>query len=329
MKVCNNCLYFVKQKKAHFFICSYSKSERFNISVAHGKTERACKLYTPKKSPFDPARIDGMRFIEEQRDWYHNQDIWVIGSDPNLDHYPDNYFQDKVSIAITISCVAFPNSTYFLSGDSRVLSAIKSARPDYLKKCIIPLVYSKPSPRIKSQQHIPWWEDYGLDPIYLKVVRGKSIVDHTQKDWERMAHQIFDGDQVEFIALHTSLDFGIEVAAVLGASRIVLVGCSHRTTKYRSYACKRGMWIFLPQNIYRPFEMPRDYQTGEVRGYANMKEDTIRLKVLFEKYGIDIVKHRYDVERRDFVFEEIESKASNEKSRAGNKDVQYHVAHVG
>ena len=121
-----------------------------------------------------------------------------------------------------------------------------------------------------------------------------------------MVRQIFSDGPVKFVQPSTSTHFGIESAAIMGAKKIILVGCSHKSTKYFFHAHKRGMWIFSWENrpegksIY-----PDSYINGEIPELSSMIRDTIRFKRAFAKYGVEIVRHRFDEERGEFVFEEI------------------------
>ncbi len=172
MKTCRRCAHFGKVKKKHFYICHKSK-ELF----PHGKIPKACRLYMVKPpSPppyFGPYieydKIEGMRFVETLRGNYPNSEFWIIGSDPNLDFYPDDFFDDKLSIALNFVCLAFPNSTYFCTPHAGTAKAIVDKLGyDYLSsKCIFIAVARKPI----NTKSIVWWEDWGLDPIYAKVFK--------------------------------------------------------------------------------------------------------------------------------------------------------------
>jgi len=250
--------------------------------------------------------MEGFKEITDLRNIEKNSTFWIIGCDPNLDFYPDNFFDDKLSIAISVACVAFPNSTYFVVTSNPVLDAIKRVRSDFLTKCILPLNCVRPKPLPYWEQLNPYWGDYGLGPIYMKLVGGSQMT-HTSMDWRRMVRQIFSNGSVKFVQPTTSTHFGVEAAAVLGARKIVLVGCSHKSTKHFFHAQRRGMWIFFWEN--RPGgkqAYPASYINGRIPELSAMRRDTRRFKRAFAKHGVEIVRHRYDGEKGEFVFEEIE-----------------------
>ena len=242
---------------------------------------------------------EGMKFIEGYRNKYKGSTFWIIGCDPNLDFYPNNFFEDKLSIAINVSCIAFSSSTFLFTQWKCYADAIRDARPDFLKRMILRFSSSPPAPPSLAS-----WADYGLDPIYTRPFQ-KPVAYITLRDWEEMAKQIFEGaDKVEFITIATSVTIAIGAAAVLGAKRIVLVGCSAKTTKHLFHAQKRGMWLFLHEKP--DYEYPADWQSGEEQKWLKpMRTDVDRLAKIFKRYGVELIRHRYDEQEGEFVFEAI------------------------
>ena len=258
-----------------------------------------------KRPIVDPSGMEDFKEITDFRDTEKKSTFWIIGCDPNLQCYPSDFFDDKLSIAISVACVAFPRSTYFVCTSTPVLDAIKRVRPDFLTKCILPLNCTRSKPLPYWEQLNPYWQDYGLDPIYMKLVKGPQVA-HTSMDWQRMVRQIFSDGHVDFVQPSTSTHFGIEAAAIMGAKKIVLVGCSHKSTKYFFHAQTRGMWIFFLEK--RPGDKetyPASYINGRIPELATMRRDTIRFKRAFAKHNVEIMRHRYSEIKRKFVFEEI------------------------
>lgn len=313
MKLCNNCIHLKKQKKTHTYICLNSRSKLFKVPFPHGKTRAACRFYeikggVPKRtSKQTPPK--GLKFIENYRNDYKGSDFWIIGCDPNLDFYPDDFFNNKFSIAIGASCIGFPESTFLFPKDRRIVDAIKYARPDLLKRSIIILQY-RGSPKGIL------WSDLGLDPIYMKSKTGKHAAQFTREDWELMVEQLLGEGPFEFLTVGTGTNYAIEAAAVLGAKKIILVGCSGKTTKHQWYAHKRGMWAFCQERFSVEWgklvyvvpggeidEYPASFQMGDriSRQYSDMRW----LTEILDKHGVETVRHRYDEDKDDFVFEEM------------------------
>jgi len=294
-KICNSCIDLKKQKKVHFYICLNPKSELFKVPLPHGKTRKACRLWktrTRSLYPLIPQTVpEGMRFIENLRNKYGGSEFWIIGSDPNLDFYPDDFFRDKLSIAVGISCIAFPESTFFMSAQSFDPEEMKSMRCD--RKSILPLEFLVPVPRSFA---IGRWENWGLDPIYMKLEAKRYS--SASPDYEPMAKQIFSDEPCEFALARTTAHLAIYAAAILGAKKIILVGCSHEISGGAVYAQKRGIGA---ANKPGPIRIRASSQT-----YGRMRRDTKELTRTFKKYDVEVVRHRFDKDKDEFVFEEIE-----------------------
>lgn len=298
MKTCNNCTYLNKQKKVHFYVCGNPKSKRFKVPLPHGQTRKACDQTKPKQSSYvDPSQIEGIRFIEDHRGRFQGSEIWVIGTDPNLDCYPDDFFDDKLSITLNHACVAFPNSTYF-TGDGSPSATIKDKWPHFMKKYVIPLIN-------RDLRGPTWWETCGLEPLYMKLLTGKSIFAHTEADFERMAEQVFGDGPCVFVGGLSSADFGVQIAAILGARRIIVVGCSATMGD----AQKRGLSEFY-SGENRLEDIP-EYQIGQHPHQIRMRQSTARFAEIFGRRGVEVIKHRFDKEKGEYVFVEIESEREN------------------
>lgn len=303
MKLCNNCKYLGKQRKAHLYVCTNPRS-RFRVSFPHKKTREACDLYTSAKGrqDIDFSKMEGMRFIEDYRGKFQGSDIWVIGCDPNLDCYPDDFFDDRVSITLNYACAAFPNSTYFC-GDGMHTRLVKSRWPHLLKKCLNALSLVKPK-RIGT---LNWWETWGLDPIYFKILT-KSHYMHTKADFETMGEQIFGDRSCIFVGGLGSSDYAVQAAAVLGAKRIIMVGCSMTTKKYQSEAQRRGMSELYPLT---PEGFSVETQTGQGKAGVQTRQSTARFAEIFKRYGVEIIRHRFDEGEEKFEFVEIKSEGED------------------
>jgi len=225
-----------------------------------------------------------------------DSEFWIIGVDPNLDCYPDDFFDDKFSIAVNLSCVAFPKSTFFCVTGRKELEWMINKYPDCLKKMILSLEH------ITSRKGgIGRWENWGLEPIYMKP-EDKSMTSSTP-DYESMAKRILSDGPCNFVLVRTVIHLAVFAAAVLGARKIILVGCSHKASKGRAYAHKRGMGEAVNGAIEK--EQRDSYYGAQTSGIGRLRRDTKQLGRAFGKYDIQIVRHRFDEDINEFVFEEI------------------------
>lgn len=222
---------------------------------------------------------DNIRLIENLRGKKEFKDsiFWIIGSDPNLDYYPDDFFNNKFTIAVNFSCIAFPESTFFYMSVKKKLELIISKYPGCLKKTFI---------------EVDHWENWGLEPIYFKM--ENKALPWSPPDYESVVKLLLGNGSCDFIAARTSVHYAIFAAVVLGAKKIILVGCSHRTSKGKNYAHKRGMGDIV-------YEKSLSYGPD----FRKMRRDTIQLAKVFKNYGIEVVRHRFDEGKNEFLFEEI------------------------
>lgn len=295
MKICLDCVYLKKGKKeTHSYVCVNPKGSLFNSPFphTHKKTRKACKRYKEKGGLYiDLSQIEGIRFIEHDRGKFQGSDIWVIGCGPNLDLYPDDFFDDKISITLNWSCVAFPDSTYFTSDgvDQRFINTF----PHSLKKCIIPVISKSSRGRMR-------WGPWGVEPIYMRLISNKDAHEHTKADFERMAGQVFGTGSCEFVVGMTSACVGVQIAAVLGAKRIILVGCFMNPGD----AQKRGMSEFYTNDRVGPsIEWRIGQHPHQIRG----RQSIARFAEIFKGYGVEVVRHRFDEEKGKYEFVEVKS----------------------
>ena len=99
------------------------------------------------------------------------------------------------------------------------------------------------------------------------------------------------------------VNHAMQIAVLFGAKKIILVGCSNKGTEVYYHAQKRGMSEF-----YKDKEMDLDrlesYRTGRIYNVVNKKREMVVFIGLFKKHGIEIVKHRFDEEKKKFIFKE-------------------------
>ena len=118
-----------------------------------------------------------------------------------------------------------------------------------------------------------------------------------------MIKRIFSDDLCNFILVRTVVHLAVFAAAVLGAKKIILVGCSHRISKGRAYAHKRGMDNLVSEAIKTA--QKDGYYGARTSGIRRLRRDTIQLTRAFKKYGVEIMRHRFDEDINEFVFEKI------------------------
>jgi len=247
-----------------------------------------------------------MKFIEDYRDKYKGEEIWVLGCDPFLDDYPDNFFDNKISIATSCSFLAFPKCTYTINSHDTVPNWILKNRPEFLKKsifCIFPF----------KNEGLTWPDKHGYKPIWMMIlnpsVRKRSLKDAEEACWN-MAESIVNGDQVVYVAHWSIAHMGILAAIIFGAKKVILAGCSGMAKKYQGHAFRSGMSEFCHPSERRmkkqrisfvkafigrqgPSYTNEAYIKGEVETAIQWRRGTSLFAKIFSQYGIEICRHWY------------------------------------
>lgn len=293
MKKCNDCIHLSRRKKTHTYMCSNSKSKRFKVLFPHKKTRKACNLYelkypgrvysTPVED-FTPTK--DMKLLEDYRDKQLGKEIWVIGSGWSLDEYPDDFFDDKISIILSTAFMAFPRSTYIFSGHDRPTDWIVQNSPESLEKCILAV----PLPLYDFDECRP--RKYGNAPIWMRVQRGWHMpVPEIIVNCRKMAIAIMEKRSTIYTPCWSGANIAVTAAVVLGADKITMVGCSTVPLKNHSHALRAGI-----TNRFYPGErhlFPQEALEGKTKMQRIWRKGTSLLAELSKPYGIEIRKYYY------------------------------------
>lgn len=174
-----------------------------------------------------------MRHIEDLRDCHKGKEIWVIGCGPSLDDFPDDFFDNRLSIALNWMFIAFPRCTY-IHYDHILLKDFMEEKPDLFKKCILtwPVEARILPDDFGEHKEDPIWMDRGRTPTIKETV-------------EEAVRKIMEGCAGSYVTGINVCHAAIQAAAILGASEITLVGCEYIFTGLRgAHAQKRGLSDF-------------------------------------------------------------------------------------
>lgn len=112
-----------------------------------------------------------------------------------------------------------------------------------------------------------------------------------KEEFERLAKSIMGGRTCDYLHLRTVLHSAIEAAVVMGARKVTLAGCEHRTAKHKRHARNRGISTFYRE---RP---DHEYSIAERRGEAakllSFTTGTRWLAEVFQPYGVEIMRYYY------------------------------------
>ncbi|HRR03510.1 MAG TPA: hypothetical protein P5286_11480, partial [Treponemataceae bacterium] len=55
--------------------------------------------------------FSGSAMIQNVPAILEGQDVWIVGSDPTLDGYPDDFLKDKTAMTLHLAHLKFPSAT--------------------------------------------------------------------------------------------------------------------------------------------------------------------------------------------------------------------------
>lgn len=175
-----------------------------------------------------------LRWVTELRKKYEGKPIWISGSDPTLDGFPDGFERGKTLIALNTSYFKFPEATYTYSNEYFIVKRLLNECPEYGEKPHIfawPLGWSGGNDRAKTEAllsrlpNVHW--------VYLKTYppRGRRSDIHSkvgQNGMRAMARIAKMGKTTRFGGYGTCLHPCLMVAIMMGGNPINVIGCSHK-----------------------------------------------------------------------------------------------------
>jgi len=122
------------------------------------------------------------------------------------------------------------------------------------------------------------WVDQQRDMILMqRCVRGM-----TKKDFDGAVDAIMNEKPYRYVDKGTIIHTGIQAAAILGASKITLVGCERQAAPGKGHAQKRGMWIFYQDVPSKSLEeLGPDWVANARRAYE-------------AKYGPEVMRYYFE-----------------------------------
>ena len=237
-----------------------------------------------------------MKHIE---DYYHKhagEEIWILGCGPALDDYPDDFFDDKITIAIKFTFSIFPKCTYIITSHSLTPDWLVAHQPEFLNKCIL-VVFTRPS------EEMVWYKkEYGDGPIWMQTVHPSiphKSVEEVTEDYRQMVKAVVEGTSVLYQALWSQQHCAITASVIFDAKKITLTGCDMKASKNRWHSEK-----IIKAGHYGGVELreySEEWQKGETVSARIVRRGTSLLAELYKPYGINIRRHHYKT-----GYEEIE-----------------------
>lgn len=226
-----------------------------------------------------------MKYLEDLRDKHRDEEIWVVGAGPSLDDYPLNFFEGKICIGVNWVFSVFLDigdglqkfkyrTFYSVHSHAEHAYWIVKYIPRFLVNCFF---ISHPLP-YRRYKGLPYCcpGDFNNDPYWIRNSFRVQDVKASDADFEVMAACIMaKREDCRYLCRGTTLHWAIEVAVVLGAKKIYVVGADGGV----GYMRKHGS---LYQQV-TPYRFP----------HAHWREGTKSLAKAFKPYGVEIVHYRY------------------------------------
>ena len=250
-----------------------------------------------------------MRHIEDLRDIYSGEEIWVVGCGPSIGDFPKGFFDDKIFIGLNEAYLLFPNCTFNCSIHGHIWDDVKQNHPALLEKLILcyPQFTDELAKTHKAWQgsnekyahdwRLNWIEDCGDKPIYMKWYDSHPFppIDEIKKRLKIVVESIVNKVPTIYPSLNTVSHAGIQAAMILGARKITLAGCDEASSKDGTHTYVEIFNSFPPEwnakNEVAAGLLASERQGNMGSWYIRARYGTGCLVEVFGSYGFDIQKY--------------------------------------
>lgn len=236
-----------------------------------------------------------MKRLEEFRG-IHKGTIWVVGRGPSLRKYPKGFFAPpRIAIGLNAAFRHAPECKYFLSNHTPKKEEA-AVPPEILKKFIVLLVTTPTE--FTKHWHLP---DMAYAQKYSKNIfaYGRWLGDTNAKkeEFQEVIKKIMAGKDCLLVQKGTVSHFGIQVAALMGAKKIILAGCEAKAEKKLQTVDD----ISAPESEMLGKELPKAYQEGKSLNFIWYRNGTIWLANALKKYGVEVVRFNPETMKEEAV----------------------------
>lgn len=176
-----------------------------------------------------------IHWVSELRRKYAGKIIWVSGSDPTLDEFPNGFEIGKTMLVLNSAYFKFPKATYTYSDEYFAVTRLLDACPEYGKRPHIfawPLGWSQGNDNAKTEALFPKIPDVHWVRLRPYPPRGKRDDILGRVGWDGMkmvVRRAKGGNSSAFGGYGTCLHACLLVAIMMGGNPINVIGCNHRT----------------------------------------------------------------------------------------------------
>ena len=180
-----------------------------------------------------------MKLITELHNKYKNKEIWVVGSDPTLEDYPDNFLDNKLAITVHLAYIKFPNVTYQYFNEKDRFVFLKEKYPEILDKVNIfgyPF-YNRTKEESDEAIGMASKKAYYLDlkPYPPNGNSNAILSDSGPNAMRRMVADAVKATSNAFGGHGTCIHPCMYVAIMMGCNPINLIGANFRAAKGKEH----------------------------------------------------------------------------------------------
>ena len=225
---------------------------------------------------------------------FNGNPVWIIGSDPTLDTYPDNFLEGKLSITLHLAHVKYPNATFRYTSEFDRSEFLIRENPEYAQLPIISAypVYGKTKKETRAllEQCSNVYFHHMVN--YLPTgVRGEVSQSYTIREVSRTIRHKSVVWGSHGSCLHTC----VYAALFLGASEVHVIGAGHNLVKTGGLDHFRAV-----DNIHQHMRVGDTFTNPQI--VFPVIEQTLALKKACEENGVPFFWHaRYTPEMDEFV----------------------------
>ena len=230
----------------------------------------------------------GSAMIQDVPALLQGKDVWIVGSDPTLDGYPDDFLKDKIAMTLHLAHLKFPDATIRYTSEYDRSENLLATRNDYSTGLIVSSLphYGKTKRETKDLLHSCSSVIYHNKVNYLPT-GVREEVSQRFTTW-KVARTIARKSHVwggHGSCLHTC----IYAALYLGAKSIHVMGAGHSLVEGT-----KGDHFSVADSVHHSM---RNYGFNSVQIAYPIIMQTIALKKACEHNGIPFYWHaRYTPE---------------------------------
>jgi hypothetical protein len=167
-----------------------------------------------------------IRVVEELRDIFKGEEVWILGAGQSLDDFPIDFFYDKKSIALNGAIYNFPNCNYWHGHHEVWREYLRDEKPEFLEKSIICYPFPGPFYHDTPRDPVGFFGEMTSIPYWLYFLDSCVLAKH---EFMMPVNDILEKrDIIRFRACCTVAHIAMQIAFLMGAKKISLVGCEHR-----------------------------------------------------------------------------------------------------